>query len=246
MQDSVPDILERLAAKLAAYQPAVKTVELVRQTPIVLLVGISGAGKDTIKHRLLGTGNYHHIVSHTTRAPRENHGIMEQDGQDYHFIDLAKAESLLDEGGFVEAKMYSGNVYGTGAAEIQAAHDEHKIAITDIEVQGVAEYKDMSAKVIAVFILPPDYEAWQKRLRARYGDKEPDPTDMEKRMHTAIRELEEALKVPYYHFVMNDDLETAVETVDKIGHNQDIFNRKDTEVRAQAEELLDILRSKVG
>src|SRR5206468_230691 len=134
MHDSATDILDRLATKLAAYQPAEKTVELVQQTPIVLLVGISGAGKDTIKHHLLESGNYHHIVSHTTRAPRENHDVLEQDGVDYHFIDLAQAESLLDEGRFVEAKMYSGNVYGTSAAEIQAAHDENKIAITDIEV----------------------------------------------------------------------------------------------------------------
>jgi guanylate kinase len=246
MQVPQPDILERIATKLAAYNPAEKTVDLVKETPIVLLVGISGAGKDTIKHHLLNTGNYHHIVSHTTRPPRENHGVLEQDGVDYHFIDLPQAEALLDEGRFVEAKMYSGNVYGTSAAEIQAARDENKIAITDIEVQGVAEYKTMSTNVISIFVLPPDYGAWQQRLRARYGDKEPDPADMEKRMHTAVRELEEALKVPYYHFVMNDDLETAIETVDKIGHNQDVFNRKDTQVRAQAEDLLDVLRSKVA
>jgi guanylate kinase len=246
MQVPQPDILERIATKLAAYNPAEKTVDLVKETPIVLLVGISGAGKDTIKHHLLNTGNYHHIVSHTTRPPRENHGVLEQDGVDYHFIDLAQAEALLDEGRFVEAKMYSGNVYGTSAAEIQAARDENKIAITDIEVQGVAEYKTMSTNVISIFVLPPDYGAWQQRLRARYGDKVPDPVDMEKRMHTAVRELEEALKVPYYHFVMNDDLETAIETVDKIGHNQDVFNRKDTQVRAQAEDLLDVLRSKVA
>lgn len=245
MQDQCQDILERITTILQTYHPSDQTVELVQQTPIVLLVGISGAGKDTIKHRLLDTGKYHHIVSHTTRAPRENGGVLEIDGVDYHFIALDTAEKLLNNGGFVEAKMYSGNVYGTSAAEIQAAHDEEKIAITDVEVQGVAEYKAISPNVIAIFILPPNYEAWQERLRARYSEGKIDPTDMEKRMHTAVRELEEALKVPYYHFVMNDNLDTAVETVDKIAHNQDVFNRKDTEVRAQAEDLLDTLRSKV-
>jgi guanylate kinase len=245
MQDPCQDILERISTKLITYQPSDKTIQLVRDTPIVLLVGISGAGKDTIKHKLLESGNYHHIVSHTTRAPRENGGVLELDGVDYHFVSLETAEKLLNNGGFVESKMYSGNVYGTSAAEIQTAHDEERIAITDVEVQGVAEYKEITSNVIAIFILPPDYAAWQERLRSRYGDKKSDPADIEKRMHTAVRELEEALKVPYYHFVMNDDLGVAVDTVDNIAHNQDIFNRKDTEVRQQAEQLLDILRSKV-
>src|SRR5689334_10048235 len=103
----------------------------------------------------------------------------------------------------------------------------------------------MSANVIAIFVLSPNFYAWQERLKARYREGKIDPADMEKRMHTAVRELEEALKVPYYHFIMNDDLEIAIDTVDKIAHNQDIFNRKDTAVRAQAEDLLDTLRSKV-
>src|ERR1039458_2227628 len=85
-----------LAAKLAAYKPAAATTELIRSTPILLLVGPTGAGKDSLKDKLLATGQYHHIVSHTTRPPRINHGIVEQDGREYHFIDMATAEKMLD------------------------------------------------------------------------------------------------------------------------------------------------------
>lgn len=224
-----------------AYKMSPDTVELVRTTPIVLLVGVSGAGKDTIKHHLLQTGKYHHIVSHTTRSPRENAGVMEQDGVDYHYISTQQAIEMLRRGEFVEAKHYSGNVYGTSAAEVARAKAENKVALTDLEVQGVAEYKAISDEVIATFILPPSYQEWQRRLQARYGDNA-DSTDMQKRMQTAIAELKEALSKPYYHFVVNDNLEEAVIAIDKIAHRHNEFTVVDRSFRVWAERLLDDLQ----
>lgn len=225
-----------------SYAIPAAAIELVRQTPVVLLVGISGAGKDTIKHRLLETGNYHHIVSHTTRALRTNAGVMEQDGREYHFISKEQAVEMIHRGEFIEAKMYSGNLYGTSVAEIQKAHDDGKIAITDLEVQGVAEYKEISSNVIAEFILPPSYNEWQRRLQARYGEKGGDPADIAKRMQTAIVELKEALERPYYHFVVNEELDEAVAAADSIAHHNDEFTTIDRSFRVWAERLLDDLQ----
>lgn len=234
---------ETLRSLLETYSPSAKTVALVRSTPIVLLVGISGAGKDTIKHRLLETNEYHHIVSHTTRAPRENHGVFEQDGVEYHFISKEQAADMIRNGEFVEVKEYSGNIYGTSAAELQKAHDAGRIAVTDIEVQGVAEYKAISDGVIAEFILPPSYDEWQRRLMNRYGDKGPDVADIAKRMDTAIGELEEALAKEYYHFVINEDLDEAVRIVDRIAHKNDAFNQIDKSYHVWAEQILADLRA---
>jgi guanylate kinase len=206
-----------LKQKLEHYKPSAATIALIQDTSILLLVGVSGAGKDSIKHQLLKTGQYHHIVSHTTRQPRENHGTLEKDNIDYHFISLDEAEKLIDGGAFVEAKMYSGNIYGTSVAEIQKAHDDHKIALTDMEVQGVAEYKAVSPGVQAMFILPPSYEVWQQRLKSRY-DNDIDPADIRRRMQTAKLELREALRKNYFRFVINDELDQAVEAVDAIAH----------------------------
>lgn len=236
---------ERLQQLIDGYQLSSRTIELVRSTPIVLLVGISGAGKDTIKHRLLDTSGYHHIVSHTTRQPRENSGVLERDGVDYHFISMEQAAHMLEAGEFVEAKKYGTNIYGTSAAEIAQAKDTGQIALTDLEVQGVAEYKAISANVIAQFILPPNFEEWQRRLHARYGENGADPGDIERRMHTAITELEEALSKPYYHFVINAELDLAVTTVDKIARNHDTFTEVDDTVRQQAAQLLEDLRRHV-
>jgi guanylate kinase len=97
--------------------------------------------------------------------------------------------------------------------------------------------------VIAAFILPPGYEEWQRRLRARYGSRGPDPEDMVKRMRTAILELEEALAKPYYHFVVNEELEEAVQAVGSIAHHNDEFTIIDRSFRVWAERLLEDLRA---
>lgn len=212
-------LLEQLQEKIADYKLHPDTKELVQETNVVLLVGISGAGKDTIKHELLKDSAYHHIVSHTTRSPRLNNGMLEHDGVEYHFIDIPTALTMLDNNGFVEAKFYTGNLYGTSVGEIRLAHDEGKIAITDVEVLGVQEFHDVSKEVRPIFILPPDFDTWQQRLLSRYGET-PDPADLAKRLQTAKMELEFVMNSNYFYTVINEDLQDAISEVDAIakGH----------------------------
>ncbi|HXE10461.1 MAG TPA: hypothetical protein VN554_03485 [Verrucomicrobiae bacterium] len=231
----MPD--DSLSQKLAAYRPDDSVKQLIKETPILLLVGPTGAGKDSLKEELLKTGSYHHIVSHTTRKPRINHGVLEQDGHDYHFIDKAEADQMLDSHELIEAKMYSGNLYGTSVAEIRAAHDEGKIAMTDIEVQGVAEYKALDPDVMAVFLLPPNFETWQKRLQRRYGDVV-DADDARLRLQTALKELKELLSTDHYVAVINDDLETALAQIKTIVSSQDHTTPDEPGARTVAEQLV--------
>ena len=225
-----------LDAKLSSYQPSSKAAELIKRTPILLLVGPTGAGKDSLKDKLLATSDYHHIVSHTTRPPRINHSVIEKDGQDYHFIDKAAAERMLDDKALIEAKLYSGNFYGTSVAEIQAACDEDKIAMTDIEVQGVAEYKTLDPGVMAVFLLPPDFETWQTRLSRRYGDVV-DAADSRLRLQTALEEIEQLLNTNYYVALINDDLDKTFEKVQSLAKSKTHAPADDSAARAVAKRL---------
>lgn len=151
------------------YQPTESTIELVKSTKIALLAGISGAGKDTIKKQLLKSPEFRDIVSHTTRAPRTNNGCAEQDGIDYHFIDSQTAENMLQNNEFIEAKFVHGTFYGTSVAELKLAHDQNRVAITDIDVQGVEEYERLAPDSIAIFIVPPNSRTWIERLKKRYA-----------------------------------------------------------------------------
>lgn len=232
---------DQLLQKLQSYRMPAQATELVRSTRIVFLVGVTGAGKDTVIHQLIKSGDYHRIVSHTTRPPRRNHGILEQNGIDYHFVDVQTIETMLGDGGFVEAKQFSGNVYGTSVAEIQMAHDEGKIAITEIEVQGVAEYRAISDKVTPIFLLPPDFDTWQQRLSQRHGEAV-NPADLAKRLATAKVELQEALDKDYFEYVVNQDLAETIRIVNEIAHGK--FSRtKNDKAKVVARKLLNKLHS---
>lgn len=223
---------------LHEYQPSNDEIAALKDAKLCLLVGISGAGKDTIKRKLLAGGDFYNFISYTTRAPRQNNGVMEIDGQDYFFVSRDQAEAMLQGGEFIEAKEYSGNIYGTAFKLLRLALEADKIALNDVEVQGVDEYKKLLPQTIAVFILPPSYKEWRRRITGRYKSEAEFREVWPERREAAIRELEHALAVPYYHFVINDDLDAAVEAVSKIAHSSDLFHRKDDEARLLARNIL--------
>ena len=219
------------------YTPPSEATDIIKNAKIALLVGISGAGKDTIKNQLLVQPGFSGIISHTTRAPRENLGVLEQDGKEYHFISNDTAERMLQHGEFVEAKFVHGTIYGTSIAEVRRA-SEHAVALNDIDVQGVAEYKAVSNAVIAIFVLPPSYDVWIRRLKNRYENEAEFAAEWPKRRASAIAELTQALGVPYYHFVINDELERSVRVVSEIAVRPDVFRREDDEARLVARDIL--------
>lgn len=228
---------------IADYQPSDYVTELVRDTKITLLVGISGAGKDTIKKELLKRPDFRDIVSHTTRSPRVNNGVAELPDVDYHFIDANVAKMMLENREFIEAKFVHGTVYGTSVDELKKSHDNQNIALTDIDVQGVAEYKDLSQSVVAIFVIPPAYSVWRERLAQRYESPEAFEAEWVKRRNSAIDELTHALEVPYYHFIVNDELDRAVAVAEEIAHKPDVFHRKDDEARLRARDLLTAIQT---
>lgn len=234
---------EELAAVIATYEPSDAAKKLVRETRITLLVGISGAGKDTIKKELLKKPDFRDIVSHTTRPPRSNNGMVEISEVDYHFIDNPTARMMLDDQRFIEAKFVHGTVYGTSVDELQQSYDQQKIAITDVDVQGVSEYKELSQHVVAIFVIPPSYSVWRERLSQRYETIEAFESEWIKRRNSAVSELTHALEVPYYHFIINDELDRAVTVADEIAHKPDVFHRKDDEARLRARDLLTAIQT---
>jgi guanylate kinase len=212
--------MDKIVQLIADYRPSQSTIELVKHTKIVLLAGISGAGKDTIKNEVIKKqNNFCDIISYTTRKPRINGDVHERQGADYYFIDKLVALEMLQKQQFVEAKLVHGDViYGTSAFELQRVNDMGKIAITDIDVQGVDEYENISDSVVAFFIVPPSYNVWRQRLRKRYATTDEFETEWPKRRDSAIKELRLALEKSYYHFIVNDNLDNSVYCVNEIAN----------------------------
>ncbi len=226
------------------YHPSDATIELVRSSDLLLIAGIVGAGKDTVIKELLKDGRFRSIISHTTRVPRQNHGIMEVNHQDYHFVSLDKAAQLVNDKAFVEAKYVHGNVYGTSAAEIQKIRDDGKTATTDIDIQGVIEYLELKPDTKAIFLLPPSVDTWLARLERRYGEIDYTDLDFKKRLATALAEITHIKSDPRFILVINDDLATTVDRIKKVVAGE----RGATSEYAEAitEHLLEFLKSRAS
>lgn len=229
---------------IARYGISDESIAVVRDTPIALLVGITAAGKDTIQSRLLESSDYHPIITHTTRPPRANNGVMERDGEHYHFVSRDDVRRMLERQEFIEVNRFGDNYYGTSVQEFITAKRNHKIALGDIDVNGIASFRAISKdNIIPIFIVPPDYATWRQRLDSRYHSAEELERELPKRLLAARHELEHALAVPYYHFVINDDLDRAVRVADEIAHSANTFNEHDAEARLRARDLLTAIQT---
>jgi guanylate kinase len=218
--------------------------DVVQKTKLLLVASIAGGGKDTVVRELLKTGDFHRIVSHTTRQPRMNHGQLEVDGQEYHFIDQDTAAQLLHEKAFIEAKYVHGNIYGTSVAEVERAFNEDKVAVTDIDIQGVIEYLDVKPDTHAVFLLPPSVDTWIDRLSRRYeGDLSDHQEELQKRFRTAYDEIKHIQADDRFVLIINDDLETTVKRVLEVLNGT--VQRSSGYADKVTEHLIDYLDSKI-
>jgi guanylate kinase len=216
------------------YIPSHERLMHLKDVPLLFLVGISGAGKNAIMTVLLSdyANQYHEFVTHTTRAPRKNHGTLERNGVEYYFIDYKTSRQMLADHDYIEANIYSNNIYGTSVAEIEAAKHEGRIAIGDIDVNGVEHVVGLGLNVQPVFILPPSYQTWQQRLLKRYEGHDIDQTDWRNRMVTARSEIEHALATDYFYFVVNEDLATTVAEINEIAHGKEYDHRAEIAIAA--------------
>lgn len=218
---------ERIIKKVEDYTMSERATQVLRDNQVLLLVGIAGAGKDTVIRELLKTGGYHFTVSHTTRPPRENNGVMEQNGVEYHFVNWTEIESLVDSGSMIEVQLvHRRNIYGTSVAEIEKAKKAGKVATSDIEVQGVEDFKKAAPSVRAIFLLPPSYEEWQRRLLSRYDSAEGHEEEIHERMVTAEEELQRGINDGYFEFVINDDLQQTIMEIGRIAKGAQSSDRK--------------------
>ena len=178
------------------------------QQKIIILTAPSGAGKTTIKTRLLaGMANQLSFsVSATTRTIRGG----ETDGVDYIFISEVQFKEKINKEQFVEWQMvYPGMYYGTTVDEMKRIWSEGKTPLLDIDVKGALNVKKMFGKqVLTIFIEPPSIEILQERLMRR-------GTESAEHINTRISKAKEEMEYrdSFDKVIMNDDLERATNEV---------------------------------
>lgn len=225
------------------YKPDQSCIDIVRQSQTAFCVGITSAGKDTIVNRLLESPDYYRLISHTTRQPRVNNGILEKNGIDYYFVSVDQMAELLNNHKMVEINCFGGNYYGVSVDELTKANANQQIATSDIDIHGIASFRNIAPDTLAIFVVPPDYETWVARNKNRYESIELFNQDWKIRRDHAIDELQHALVEPNYFFIVNDRLEDAVKMADKIAHrDSETINQGDSLARSKAQHILDAIK----
>lgn len=176
---------------------------------MLVLSSPSGAGKSTISRAVLEREqNIALSVSLTTRPPRKG----EVEGRDYIFVDDAAFEAMVGRDGFLEHAEVFGHRYGTPRAPVEAALEEGRDMLFDIDWQGAQQIAEKArTDLVGVFVLPPSIEELERRLHSRAQDSS---EVVRARMAKALDEVSHYAE--YDYVVINSDLETSIEEVRSI------------------------------
>jgi guanylate kinase len=168
----------------------------------------SGSGKSTLVNELFKMVRHLDFsISYTTRDPRGS----EQNGKEYFFVSREEFEAMIAADEFLEHAEVFGNYYGTARRFLSEAEVRGHDLLLDIDVQGASKIKEKIPEAVSIFILPPDREKLEWRLRHRGLDSE---AVIRRRLDTARREIENYSK--YDYILVNNLLEQSADELKDI------------------------------
>ena len=182
---------------------------------LLILSGVAGSGKDTIKKELIKRmENVESLPSYTSRPQRPG----DINGQTYCFVTKEEFEKMLENDEFYEYDVHHNNYYGTSKKFLHDKIASGKIIVKDIDVNGTEHLKEIlknDTKVVTVFLKVPKEEL-KRRLENRI-DK-PGPDEVKLRLNRF--DYEES-KIGLYDYVLkNNDLEKTVQIIMTIIENE--------------------------
>lgn len=188
---------------------------------LVILSGVSGAGKDTIKKELIKRmGNVISLPSFTSRKPRQG----EKEGVQYHFITKEEFEKRIENGEFYEYDLHHENYYGTSKKLMNEKIKSGKIIVKDIEVNGTENLIKIlknDTKLVTIF-LKVNREELKRRLEQR-GDN---LSEEEMELRLGRLEYEESKIKLYDYMIKNDDFEKTIQIIMSIIKNEERLEKK--------------------
>lgn len=182
---------------------------------LVILSGVSGAGKDTIKKELIKREENIETIPSITDRPMRPGDI---NGKTYHFVSAEQFEKMIENDELYEYNVHHNHYYGTSKKIFNEKVKEGKIIVKDIDVNGTENLvklleKDM--KVVTIFLRVPKDEL-ERRLKNRV-DK-PSPKEIQLRLNRF--DYEESRINLYDYVLKNDNLEKTVQIISTIIKNE--------------------------
>lgn len=182
---------------------------------LVILSGVSGAGKDTIKKELIKRmENVVSLPSFTSRKPRAD----EEEGIQYHFISKEEFKKRIENNEFYEYDVHHDNYYGTSRKLINQKIASGKIIVKDIEVNGTENLIKLlknKTKVVTIFL-----KVDKQELRERLINRGDNLTEDEIQLRLGRLDYEESKIKLYDYVIKNDNFEKTVDIISTIIKNE--------------------------
>ena len=187
---------------------------------LVILSGVAGAGKDTIKKELLKRmSNVETLPSYTDRPKREG----DIPGQTYNFVTAEEFERMIKDNELYEYSVHHNHYYGTSRKLLNEKINSGKIIVKDIEVNGTQALIDLlkdDVKIVTIFLRVPKEE-----LRHRLENRIDKPSIKEIELRLNRFDYEES-KISMYDYVLkNNNLEKTVQIIMSIIENEYNLNK---------------------
>lgn len=172
----------------------------------------SGSGKSTLVAQIRSlVADLDFSVSYTTRAPRGS----EESGREYHFIAVPEFEAMIARDEFLEYADVFGNYYGTARRSLSDAAAHGRDLLLDIDVQGAEQVRTRMPEAVSIFVLPPNPETLEARLRNRSrAEGSLDDAVIARRLAKARSEIGNYHR--YGYVLLNDILDIAVDELSAI------------------------------
>lgn len=178
---------------------------------LVILSGVSGAGKDTIKKEVVKRLEYVETFPTVTSRAIRNGDIP---GVTYIFVSKEKFEEMIKNDEFYEYDIHHNNYYGVAKKPL---HDKIKkgiVAIRDVDVNGtevLLEKLSNKIKIITIFL-----KVSKDEMRRRLENRIDKPTKEEIELRLGRFDYEESKMKKYDYIIENINLEETIQKVIEI------------------------------
>lgn len=176
-----------------------------REGILFVLVGPSGAGKNTLMKRVQEqVEDLQQLATVTTRTKREG----EMEGREHHFISGGEFQKLIDTDALVEwQRVHLNDLYGTPRQTVDNALNASRDLIADIECLGAAKLREAYREnTVLIFVTPSRLDILAERILHR-GNITPEA--LVNRLERAKFEMLFAPECDY--LVLNDEVDPATE-----------------------------------
>ncbi|HEX2615535.1 MAG TPA: hypothetical protein VHL10_08570 [Nitrososphaera sp.] len=217
--------LEELPKLAEGYKPAPETINKISNLSLVMFIGPTGVGKTT----LIKQSGFNYVPSDNTRLPRPG----EIEGVDFYFRqDYDQVVEDIKLGRFLQIAIDgSGDLKATRAA---AYPDSGTIAMA-IMWNVITQFRNLGfKKTISAFIVPPDFEEWQRRIAKQDLSKD----QLQKRLAEAKKSFSFGLTDPQVHLILNDQIKLALDQIKGLAEGRVDIGRE-ASARRDAQNILD-------